>query len=130
MKLDILAEADRGLADGLYLALLRLQEHSLLPELYAIFGDKVIEFLDIFAGQTIEVPSLDKLERAVRDVQVYNRLQRTPNRDATLSDLCTEYDLTEQQIRTIEKTMQEWMRARQELYGVARSRRDARDKAP
>ena len=62
--------------DVLQVSLLRAGKHTLLPELYDIFGkDKLLKFLDIFAGTTIEVPSKKVLESAIRDTYIYLSLE-------------------------------------------------------
>lgn len=82
----------------LFVALLvsRAQE-SVLPELNVVFGDKIIQFLDIFAGATFEVPSRKILEDVLRDVSVYYRRKAGTHR----LDLANTYEITETKVEDI-----------------------------
>jgi len=80
----------------LMLALLMDDEYSLLPEIYSIFGAKLlIKFLDTFGGTTINVPKREKLHQHINMIDCYATLKT--NEDM-LADLATKYDVEESTI--------------------------------
>jgi hypothetical protein len=84
--------------DALYLALLRTTEHTLLPELYSVFGkDLLIKFLNIFGGTTIKIPAVHTIKRAVRDVEIYLTLRGLEGQDkqAAIRRIASEYEITD-----------------------------------
>ena len=50
--------------------------HSLLPELYDIFGEKLIELIVIFGGKNIKIPSMEEINMMSRDARIYNTLSQ------------------------------------------------------
>lgn len=82
----------------LFLALL-LRDGTLtyLPELYEVFGpEKLVDFLDIFAGATFEVPSTEVLSKIARDISVYHDHQ---SGTYTFPELARKYDLSENEVK-------------------------------
>ena len=89
--------------DALQVSLLRAGKNTLLPELYDIFGkEKLLKFLDIFAGTTVKVPTKKVLEYAIRDTYIYlgmekartsgHKKKRMPD---VVKDLAARYDIDE-----------------------------------
>jgi len=79
--------------NGLLLLLTIDSEYSLLPELYDIFGkEKLVEFLDVFGGTTISVPSRDKLIKYIDMIEVYSMIEKNPNIDRY--ELGREFDVS------------------------------------
>ncbi len=63
--------------DALYALLVTTASTEFFPEMYEIFGrNAVVKFLDIFAGQTIRVPSREVVEEHIRDATVWVEVQR------------------------------------------------------
>jgi hypothetical protein len=62
--------------------LLRRLTGTLLPELYEVFGEKLVEFIAIFGGKKIEVPSIQTIEDAVRDADIFNALSGATKQDS------------------------------------------------
>ena len=100
------AEARRRF-DLLYLALLYSDEHSLVPDLYEVFGpEALIKFLDLFAGMTVKVPSRAKVIQAAREVELYSAMKTATTRsarDTIATDLSDQYsgDLSPTDVRRI-----------------------------
>ncbi len=87
-----------------YVLLVSSGRYTFLPELYDIFGrEATINFLEIFSGCTLKVPSVQKLEKLARDVTVYTRIERAPGnqKSAIVKALATDYELTEDRIRSL-----------------------------
>lgn len=80
------------------LVLLNTDSYSLLPELYDVFGEEnLMKFLDIFAGNTIKVPSKKKFASAIQKIDIYNRLEN--KNKPTIISLAQEYEVSEEYIR-------------------------------
>lgn len=85
----------------LIMALLNTDQYSFLPELLDIFGeDKLVKFLDVFSGCSIEIPSREKLNRSIREIEIYNRLENSKNKP-THAKLASEYGVSEEYIRVV-----------------------------
>ena len=95
--------------DLYFLALAASAERTLIPEIYEIFGlESATKFLEIFAGRTIQVPDVDVLRKAVRDVDVYSTLLGLPKgkeRNAALARVRDRHALTANEIKAIEIRM-------------------------
>jgi hypothetical protein len=111
-KLSILNKKSRKVVDILYVTLLLKSKYTHLPELYNIFGkDKLCDFLDIFAGATVEVPSRKDFLEAIRDASIYfevKSLRRSVNSDAykaLIKKIANECDLTEKKVLSIIKSV-------------------------
>jgi hypothetical protein len=60
---------------GNYATVMYIAEHTPLPELLEVFGDKYfVKFLQIFAGRTLRIPSADEIKRHVRDIELYKKI--------------------------------------------------------
>jgi hypothetical protein len=100
--LDLLNPMDRKQLDTLYIVLLHYSDHSILPELYEIFGEEaMIRFLDLFGGMTIKVPAHDELKKTIRDVNIYLRLKSSPKYTETVKELMNEYELDDKYVEQI-----------------------------
>lgn len=88
-------------------ALQSLDRFGVLPELFEVFGrEKLIMFLDIFAGQTFRVPDHDTLAHRIRDVLIWIAMEEDPSR---VSDLAVEYSVSENRVCEIHREMRELM---------------------
>ena len=64
--------------DIFHVVLLNAAADTVLPELYEIFGrERMVKFLEIFAGVTIRIPSASIFSDAVRDVMIYQDLGKS-----------------------------------------------------
>jgi len=62
--------------DVLYALLVSLDETQFIPELYEIFGrEHLVKFLDIFAGQTVKVPPREVIEKCIKEVFIWYKVQ-------------------------------------------------------
>ncbi len=96
-ELSIQGENKRRL---LVMALLNTDQYSYLPELLDIFGeDKLLQFLDVFSGCKVEVPSRDKLNRSMREIEIYNRMES--KNKPTYAKIAQEYKVSEEYIRVV-----------------------------
>ena len=73
---------------------------------------KTLEFLDVFAGTTIEVPTQGVLEGCMRDIAIYLDLTKvTPNRRAeVVSALAAKHGLLAAEVRRIYKETDEFFK--------------------
>ena len=54
---------------------------TILPELHSFLGhDKFLEFLDIFAGVEVKVPSSNELMKAIQDCVIYRKMGKIKGR--------------------------------------------------
>lgn len=106
----IIDEQNFQRVDLIQLVLLDVAYDTHLPEIFEIFGgDSVLKFLEIFAGTTIEIPSREVLERAIRDITVYIQMQRASltEHPRVVMGLASQYDLTTTRVREIARDMEE-----------------------
>jgi hypothetical protein len=90
-------------------ALIRDDRMSVLPVLYDIFGeDKLFEFLRLFGGVSILVPSIAEFEDAARDAVVYCELKKCSKdtKEATVSFLADEYGISKSKVWEINEEME------------------------
>jgi len=77
--------------------LLGSARETLLPDILEVVGhERLLKFLDIFAGMSITVPSRDVLIQFVRDADIYVRF-----RPDTAPALAKEHGLEVEQVREI-----------------------------
>jgi len=111
-KLLLVNPVTRSQLDAVMVYLYYLDEFSLLPELYEVFGkEKLMDFLDIFSGCEFRVPSRNILERAARDVTIYSRVKLHEGKDTeseVVADLASHFSLSEAGIRKIYKAVKEY----------------------
>jgi hypothetical protein len=88
-----------------YYMMLRSGQYTLLPELLDVVGEeKMSELLKLFAGNTLQFPTLDELNRYAKEVNIYFRLQRITNehrRANAVKELAGEYMVDESTVRRI-----------------------------
>ena len=66
--------------DALYAVLMMSNETQFFPELYEIFGrNRVLQFLHIFSGQKIQVPTIEYLEQKIKEVQIWMEFKKNPS---------------------------------------------------
>ena len=69
---------------------------SHIRQLYEVFGAKcLLKFFDLFAGVTIEVPSREKIEKAIRDTRIFFLINRAKvgHRAGQARELAAEFGL-------------------------------------
>jgi Mor family transcriptional regulator len=94
-----------------------------IPEVCEILGsDAVIKFFDHFAGTTIEVPSREKIQQALRDTTIFFRMYQTkPGHKAELSrELAADYELKEHTVYLIYMRMKKRYEMHEEAAKEAR----------
>jgi len=98
--------------DALQVALLRAGKDTLLPEIYDIFGrEKLLKFLDIFAGTTVVVPTKKVLEDSIRDTYIYLGMEKAKAQRKVMTDvvrdLAIRYDIDNRKVHTIYEDMKQ-----------------------
>ena len=84
--------------NALYAVLVASDEMQFFPEMLEIFGEEsVVQFLDIFAGQTIVVPPRDVLELKIRDVTMWLAWSRRGEK--AIPELAKDHSLSEAVVR-------------------------------
>ena len=74
---------------------------SLLPELAEILSpDKVLAFLNVFAGQKMTIPEKVTVEEGLKDISIYFSLSLNPTTDEVMR-LARMHNLTPQTIRGV-----------------------------
>jgi hypothetical protein len=96
--------------DLFYILLLDMAENTVLPEMYEIFGtDKVLKFLDIFAGATITVPSADMISKSLDKIFIFVKLYNNFNKE-TLDLIKNDYNLKTDEVLKIYNYVEERIR--------------------
>lgn len=104
LDVSIFDKTTRKFVNVLQLALLESTGDTHLPEIFEIFGcDAFLKFMDIFAGTTIEVPSLKVIQDSVRNVSIYMVLRKTPvgSRAKKVRELSAVYSIPTGSVRKI-----------------------------
>lgn len=86
----------------LRVALSRTCPRSHVVALFDVFGkDHFLKFLDLFAGTSVQVPTKNKLEEAVRQVGIYMEMKRVTSRrrPSVARQLAKKYGLTAGEVR-------------------------------
>ena len=100
----VLSHLNGRQVEAFYVLLVSSAKYTFLPELYDVFGrEATIKFLDVFAGCSLRVPKINKLERLAMESSIYVRVERvTPRRrQVVIKALAEEYEVTDDRIRNI-----------------------------
>jgi Mor family transcriptional regulator len=85
--------------DTFRVLLLQTCSQTIFPELLEVFGaEAVIKFMDIFGGTVIKVPSRSFLEQVTRDVDIYNMVKNSIERETAVDYLSYKYDTSNEHI--------------------------------
>jgi len=100
-----------SLLDPTILMLIYLSRHSLMPELYELLGQsKFIQFVELFGGTNLHVPSKEDLREALRDAHIYTELRDDQHNLEKTRALGDKYSLTTAGVRKIfERVQTEFM---------------------
>lgn len=84
--------------DALMVLLLRQYEVSHLPDLLGAFGpEKLVKFLTLFAGTTIQVPSTQILYKLAREADIYTAMRR----GGDVATLARRYDMSQAEVMQV-----------------------------
>jgi Mor family transcriptional regulator len=84
--------------EKLFLALVSNDAFSNLPEVMKVLGtDTFLEFIEVFGGQTLVVPRMEDVAKAIRDVVIQEKREAGVH----ASVLAEQYNLTERQVHRI-----------------------------
>jgi hypothetical protein len=98
------------LMDVFHVVLLDTAAHTVLPELLEVFGaEKVIKFMDLFAGITLKVPSREILNDSANKAFIFNKLRRDDSPE-NVALVAKEYGLTVASVTSIYKHYSEILR--------------------
>jgi hypothetical protein len=77
----------------------------------------LLKFFDLFAGVTIEVPSREKIERAIRDTRIFFLMHRAGvgHRANQARELGKEFELSPHRVNAIYLRLRKRFEAEQEL---------------
>ncbi len=80
-------------SEAIQLFLQYLAEKSILPELYIVLGNKIIDFLLLFAGCTIQVPSLKEIKDKLCDIDIYVNVSQAQDVKKAYQELKKKYNM-------------------------------------
>lgn len=92
------------------MVLLLVAKWEPMVELLDFFdGDssRLMEFVDLFGGTTLRVPSRDRIGQMARDLDVWTRLRATSDRRTEIEEIAREYQITPTRVEKIAEEMQE-----------------------
>lgn len=116
----------RNLGCSLSELILYLYRDTLLPELFELLGEELgLEFVQMFGGLRIEVPSYQKVLELERDLDIYESLCYL-NSQQTVRNLAQKYSVTEVWIRELYKNMRRKYPTIQRFVEKARSSQPVR----
>lgn len=85
----------RDFKDVLAITIMIDQKYTFLPEIYEVFGkEKMLKFMSIFGGTTVQVPTEDDLVQTIRDVQLYIDVVNRKNGRPPFSQIADKYEMT------------------------------------
>jgi Mor family transcriptional regulator len=85
--------------DRMFLALILSDGMTVVPEIFKILGkSSFLKFIDLFGGQTVNFPTRERIERALRDIDIYqsSKVRGDPKRQ-----IAEEHGITPQQVGRI-----------------------------
>ena len=87
--------------DTFRVVFVRAAQYTLFPELLEVFGsESLLKFLDIFGGMTIRVPDRTLLQQALRDTDIFQKIQSQDNPGVTEA-LAVRYNISPDLVRDI-----------------------------
>lgn len=105
--------------DSLLTKLALVYPKSLLNEFYTVFGDvTTTKLLSVFAGMTLKIPSSREVQKARRDLVIYETLQKATSKEEfriIRKTLQAKHGLSKAKIKEIHKYMQKLHKAGKEL---------------
>lgn len=82
-----------------------LYQETLVPELFKTLGEEsAIDFIKVFGGMRIEVPTFRKVQDLQRNIDIYESLCHVPGAE-TIKTLAQKYDVTPVWVREIHRKM-------------------------
>lgn len=82
-----------------------LYEDTLIPDLFDILGeDLAVQFVKVFGGMKIEVPSFNKVLELQRNIEIYENLSYI-NNEETVKAIADRYGITNVWVREIFRSM-------------------------
>jgi len=95
------------------LCLSAFARYTLLPELKRFLGkEKFLEFLELFSGSFIKVPSDKDLARWLRDYNIYKRLSGTRGSIA-VEEFAKQYHISTERVRHIYMEVRDLLKRKQ-----------------
>lgn len=128
--LRIVDRVCRDRRDEMWLMLVAMGKFTLLPELYEVIGgDRLVKFLEIFGGTTIQIPPRDEIINAARSIDIFTRISTTGHRSTMITRLSEEYDITEDMVMSIFRDTAETMHGLADIRAVLRAAPEVPDDA-
>jgi len=57
------------------------KRYKILFDIYLVLGEQnTLNFIENFAGETINIPSIKKIKNVIRDIYIYNQIKNTKKR--------------------------------------------------
>lgn len=95
--------------EAIQLFLRYLAEKTILPELHLVFGNKILDLLMLFAGSTIEIPSLNSIKQKLCDIDIYSTVSQSDNREKAYLELKKKYNIPRFELERRYNNVQEWI---------------------
>lgn len=97
-------------SQAIQLFLRYLAEKTILPELHLVFGNKIIDLLLIFAGSTIQIPSLYQIKQKLCDIDIYTTVEYNQGKiDNAYSNLKKKYNIPRFELERRYNNVREWL---------------------
>lgn len=109
-SVGIFDKISNQMIDILKIALIECAADTHIPELFEIFGrENFLKFLDIFSGCTIVCPHRAVIDKCIRDVTIYLKVERALEGTKTdaVKYLASQYSVSPGVIRQIHSEMVE-----------------------
>jgi Mor family transcriptional regulator len=85
--------------DRMFFALVVSDGMTTVPDMFKVLGrSKFLEFVDLFGGQTVNIPTQTRITQALRDVAIYSS---HVNDGESKSEIAQQHGLSAQQVRRI-----------------------------
>lgn len=124
VKEELLRYASTDRIEVLKILLAKTCQYSLLPEIMDVVGPKkCIEFMDIFGGQTVDVPPTQSLLDPLRDADIYVSLEKE-NTGTTVKALSKRYGIPRSHILDVYNNVRSTLTPYGTLYGVEEKKKE------
>lgn len=88
-------------------AMLLQSRHTLLPEIFEVFGqDQAFKFMEVFGGKTIKVPSIEDMEKSLEALVIWAHVREASNKSAEIRKLALRFGKKVSEVRSLYKKVQ------------------------
>ncbi|QQO97220.1 hypothetical protein Molly5_124 [Maribacter phage Molly_5] len=89
------------IVDKFFLMLVHMEKYPYLSQLYNILGDNFTDFVTIFGGCTVAIPSLEEITIANEDLDIYTEFLNSDRSDVHIKEVAVKFNKKMTDVRYI-----------------------------